>query len=613
MKKTPVILVFVILIVLFASAVFVYPRLGLESANTGYKYMDTVFDQNQVTNVDIEMDDEDFTSMIENAADEEIFEANVTVNGTTVNNVGIRTKGNLSLRSVVQMEDSERYSFKIDFDYYDSTKSLNGLKKLNLNNNYSDASQMREYMSYKMMDELGIATPGYSYMYVKINDEERGLYLGVEAIEETLLARTFDKGSGSLYKPDGTGSDLKYISDAYEDYTGIDPKTSVSKKDEQEFIDFITAINEESSDLDSVLDVDEMLRYFAANTALVNLDSYQGNMKHNYYLYEEDGIFSILPWDYNMSFGGFGGGGGNRGQGGFPGQDNENAETLPTTDAMQQKAPNDISSSTSGLINENPKTLEDNELNRDAKGNGRQQMGMMGGNALSDSNINFSIYEPVSGMTMEERPLINALLSSEANVSIYEEYISEIASTFLAEEKFTKVVDEVYTLIKPYVEKDPTAFYTTEQFESDVYGDTGIIEFASKRSDSIQAQLSGDLVVESTASTSDFNAPNLETSEENTKGDAMQGMLPPNDGKMPEGMEPPDGKQMPEGMQGGPGNGQIPNSRGENADRPDFGQKEAGGKQSSAYSKKMIISSTVSVVSLLLLTFGVSRFKRRKG
>lgn len=47
--------------------------------------------------------------------------------------------------------------------------------------------------------------------------------------------------------------------------------------------------------MDKYLDIDEFLRYFAANTFLVNLDSYAGSMKHNYYLYEENGVFQILP------------------------------------------------------------------------------------------------------------------------------------------------------------------------------------------------------------------------------------------------------------------------------------------------------------------------------
>ena len=28
-------------------------------------------------------------------------------------------------------------------------------------------------------------------------------------------------------------------------------------------------------------------------------------MIHNYYLYEQDGKLSMLPWDYNLAFGGF--------------------------------------------------------------------------------------------------------------------------------------------------------------------------------------------------------------------------------------------------------------------------------------------------------------------
>jgi len=57
--------------------------------------------------------------------------------------------------------------------------------------------------------------------------------------------------------------------------------------------------------IEETLDVDEVLRYFAVNTFLVNLDSYASSLKHNYYLYEQDGIIQILPWDLNLSFAGF--------------------------------------------------------------------------------------------------------------------------------------------------------------------------------------------------------------------------------------------------------------------------------------------------------------------
>ena len=49
-----------------------------------------------------------------------------------------------------------------------------------------------------------------------------------------------------------------------------------------------------------------MLRYIAGNAALGNGDGYFGSMMHNFYLYEKNGKITMLPWDYNLAFGGFG-------------------------------------------------------------------------------------------------------------------------------------------------------------------------------------------------------------------------------------------------------------------------------------------------------------------
>lgn len=53
-----------------------------------------------------------------------------------------------------------------------------------------------------------------------------------------------------------------------------------------------------------MLDVDQVLRFLAVSVMLVHLDNYIG-MGHNYYLYEMNGRFTILPWDLNMAFGTF--------------------------------------------------------------------------------------------------------------------------------------------------------------------------------------------------------------------------------------------------------------------------------------------------------------------
>ena len=220
--------------------------------------------------------------------------------------VALRTKGNNTLTSVAS-SDSDRYSFKIDFDYFNDGENYYGLKKLNLNNNYGDASYMREYISYRIMGEMGIPVPATSYTHITINGEEWGLYLAVEPIDEVFLERTFGDSTGDLYKPDGTGADLVYRGDDMSEYPGLVLKTNEETSDGSAILDLMKAL-ESGEGLEDVLDVDEVPRYLAANVALANYDSYLGNTTHNYYLYEQDGRFTIVPWDYNYSFGGFGGG-----------------------------------------------------------------------------------------------------------------------------------------------------------------------------------------------------------------------------------------------------------------------------------------------------------------
>ena len=89
----------------------------------------------------------------------------ITIDGTVVDNVGVRAKGNTSLSTVASM-NSERYSLKVQFDEYDSNTSYYGLDKLALNNIIMDNTYMKDYFSYTMMNEIGAYAPLCSYAYV---------------------------------------------------------------------------------------------------------------------------------------------------------------------------------------------------------------------------------------------------------------------------------------------------------------------------------------------------------------------------------------------------------------------------------------------------------------
>lgn len=592
MIKTRIVyLCMVILLLLFVVIYAVLPNVGIETKNSEFSYENIVFNKNKVTTVDIEIAEEDWADMLENASAEELKQADITVNGKKVENVAIRTKGNLSLRSVVN-SDSDRYSLKIDFDYYDDTKSLYGLKKLNLNNNYSDSTLMREYISYELMEQMGLPTPAHSYIYVTVNGEERGLFLGVEAVDETFLANNYGSNDGFLFKPDGTGSDLKYISDDIEDYTGIGLKTNEGNINQSKLVEMLDAINN-GGDIEKYIDVDEMLRYFAVNTALVNLDSYQGNMKHNYYLYEQNGVFSIIPWDYNMSFGGFGAGGGR-----IAGGNGENQADV-TTNMEKPVAQN----------NGQPDQTGDGGMQQQRGGGVDMGMGMSG-NLINDSAINFSVTTPVSGTTLEERPLLKALLSNDEYRDKYEGYLEELATTYLTEEYVQSITKKLAVLLTTYVEADPTKFSTTEQFLEAVEGENSLPEFAKQRSESILKQLSGELVVE--ASTSSQGNMGMPIPSENGEMDWMPDDFDPS--QLPEDFDP--SKSPPFNREGeGPRNGQ----NGEQMQPPDGngapmgmpGANNEAANHEPVIDKNTMFTAITCLVLLLLALLFVVKFKRR--
>ena len=101
---------------------------------------------------------------------------------------------------------------------------------------------------------------------------------------------------------------LQYIDDDTDSYSNIfnNAKTDITKADKKRLISSLKSLSE-YSDIESVVNVDEVLRYFVVHNFLCNGDSYTGTMIHNYYLYEEDGQLSMIPWDYNLAYGTFSG------------------------------------------------------------------------------------------------------------------------------------------------------------------------------------------------------------------------------------------------------------------------------------------------------------------
>lgn len=504
-----------------------------DSLSMGYE--DTLFDDSYVHTIDITVDDWD--SFLENATSEEYVNADVTIDGETVKNVGLRGKGNTSLSTVAQL-GSDRYSMKIEFDCYESSANYHGLDKLCLNNLIQDNTMMKDYLAYKLMGEFGVPSPLVSYCFVTVNGEDWGLYLAVEAVEDAFLKRNYGSAYGQLYKPDSTdmgggrgngggfdmkeidfdelgmenpfeesgadstatngekpalpdtqafpdtesgrpepsgdfsgfpngpgggmGSDdakLKYIDDDIDSYSTIfdSAKTAVKSSDEKRLIRSIKSLNEgvESGDADLIedaVDIDEVMRYMVVHNFLVNGDSYTGSMIHNYYLYEEDGLMSMIPWDYNLAFG-----------------------TFQASDA--------------------------------------------------DAAVNDPIDTPLS-VTEDstDRPMFSWITSTEEFTEAYHDCYQEFLEQFYISGYLTRLINDTSEMIQDFVDCDPTKFCTTEEYEKGVETLLGFVEL---RCESITGQIDGTIATTDSGQEADsaslIDASALTLSDMGSMGDGNGG------------------------------------------------------------------------------------------
>lgn len=401
-------------------------RFGIRPASSAPDYASRLFDNSYVHLIDIKIND--WERFLETASEEEYTECDVEIDGELFSSVGLRAKGNNSLR-LVEEYGLDRYSLKLEFDHFQDGNTYYGLDKFSLDSSYQDNSYMKNYLAYDMMAYMGVPAPLCSYTEVTVNGKDWGLFLAVEEPEEAFARRNYGTDHGQLYKPDYRSLEeenrdvaLQYISDDPADYDNIfrNAKFNVREEDKKRLIQSLRTLSE-GKDLELAVNVDEVLRYFVVQVFVVNLDSYLGRTGHNYFLYEEDGMISMLPWDYNLAF---------------------------ATYSL-------------GM----PDPINDAEL-----------------------YVNYPIDTPGSGEIMMNRPLYHNLMKQDEYFSQYHTYFSDFIKGYFENGRFEKKIASTIKMIAPYVKKDATAFCSYEDF---LTGAETIGKFCLLREESVRAQLEG--------------------------------------------------------------------------------------------------------------------------
>ena len=180
---------------------------GLSSGKT----LDNAFPfyKDRVATIRIEMEEEDWSFCLTNAFEEQYVPADFWFDDELIPNVGVRPKGNSSLGQAVGW-DSPRIPLAVDFNIFNQARNFHGVKKIFLNNGWSDPTLIREVLAYEIFSEMGIPTPRASLIDVWVNDTHLGVYTMVEMVDQAFIARHFKNSTGNLYKPELVGARLDW-------------------------------------------------------------------------------------------------------------------------------------------------------------------------------------------------------------------------------------------------------------------------------------------------------------------------------------------------------------------------------------------------------------------
>ena len=238
--------------------------------------------------------------------------ATITLNGVAYDSVGIRYKGN-STFVLPNNNGNLKLPYNIDMNYWIAGQKLLGKKKVKLANAWMDATFAKEFTASKIYRKY-LPTPEVNLVTLHVQNDYLGLYVNTESINKQFVKKHFDEKNGVLFKCDPVqvfGQTTTTNGEPNLNWLGNDSTlyydSYILKSDKgwAELLQLINTLNNNTTEIDSILNVDRVLWAFAVNSVIANLDTYNGFYIHNYYLYQtKDGLFQMIPWDLSESFGG---------------------------------------------------------------------------------------------------------------------------------------------------------------------------------------------------------------------------------------------------------------------------------------------------------------------
>ena len=229
----------------------------------------------------------------------------------TIDNVGVRYKGNSSSSPRQQ----HKRSYLIKFDEFEKGRDFLGLQRIALDNGVQFGSLFSEPLITGVLRDLGIRAPRCNFAKLYLNGQYQGVYVNVERIDTVFVKNHFADGGGALYKVDqgGAGAELGPLhlppGQPIRGGLAFEPKSKSARSDAGDVLELISRINQTPADdfarvLETTIDMDAFLQTMAVMLLSGAFDQLTGWNPHNYYLYHDpqNDRWHYLPYDLDVGF-----------------------------------------------------------------------------------------------------------------------------------------------------------------------------------------------------------------------------------------------------------------------------------------------------------------------
>lgn len=283
----------------------------------------TVFDANAVHEFSLEIDEDDYTTMLQtylDTGDKEWISGTVSIDGQVFENAGLKLKGNSSLRGVSLDTAPESLPWRIELDEFVDGANLDGHADFVVRANSTETS-LNEAVALDLLEAAGLASEHAVAARFNVNGSQSELRLVVQNLDGDWDEENFE-AEGILYKADADGdySDRGDDPEAYAEAFDVD----AGEEDYTPLMDFLDFVNNASDEefaeqLGDYLEVESFARYLAFQELIDNFDDIDGPGNNSYLRWDaETDLMTVVAWDHNLAFGS-GLGGPSMGLGGAPG------------------------------------------------------------------------------------------------------------------------------------------------------------------------------------------------------------------------------------------------------------------------------------------------------